>query len=288
VGYVTGPYEYRPDAAPGLRHTRKVDWKRQGLDRHELLRGDLRASIGSLLTISELRRFEAAKRLGEVAGGGSDPGNPEVPQDLRLLNGVEALADRVAAASAEKPVAMTVRAFLDIWGAVSRSGSAVRKILGDLADFGLSTVPPFTENPVEAEVRILPVGQAPEPDRHAKGQETALPELEAVEPQEAGPQALEAPALGIELDVESEVAEDSENEVVMPLGITVGRLPSARRSPRSVLPTDPLTAAVDLMTEYSYDQLAVIHADGRLFGAVAWREIGPSSAPRTPWSRTRP
>lgn len=86
IGCLTGDYQFRAEAAPGLRHVRTVTWKRTDVPRSDL-RADLRATLGSLLTVSELRRLDAVKRLTEIAAGNSDPGNPDAPADLRLLGG---------------------------------------------------------------------------------------------------------------------------------------------------------------------------------------------------------
>jgi restriction system protein len=162
IGRLTGEYEYRADAAPGLRHVRTVTWIRRDLPRTEI-RADLRATLGSLLTVSELRRFDAVNRLTAMAEGQPDPGNPDAPEDLRLLDGPAELAQMVAAAPVAEPVELTVRDFLSIWNAVSRSAKSITVIRDDLAEFGLSTVPPFTEVPtVDHLIRVLPVGSAPE------------------------------------------------------------------------------------------------------------------------------
>ncbi|OON81408.1 hypothetical protein B1H18_08810 [Streptomyces tsukubensis] len=66
IGCLTGDYRFRAEAAPGLRHVRAVTWKRTDVPRSEL-RADLRATLGSLLTVSELRRLDAVKRLTALA-----------------------------------------------------------------------------------------------------------------------------------------------------------------------------------------------------------------------------
>ncbi|MET9294331.1 hypothetical protein [Streptomyces sp. NPDC003077] len=52
IGYLTGDYRYRADQAPGFRHVRAVHWKRPDTPRNEI-RAGLRATLGSLLTVSQ-------------------------------------------------------------------------------------------------------------------------------------------------------------------------------------------------------------------------------------------
>ncbi|OON72497.1 restriction endonuclease [Streptomyces tsukubensis] len=61
IGQLSGGYEYRREAAPGFRHTRKVEWVRSQVER-TAIGGDLRDSIGAFLTVSELSRRDAAHR----------------------------------------------------------------------------------------------------------------------------------------------------------------------------------------------------------------------------------
>ncbi|MEW2133313.1 CBS domain-containing protein [Streptomyces sp. NPDC005435] len=285
IGYVTGEYQYRADAAPGFRHVRSVKWNRKDVPRSEI-RADLRATLGSLLTVSELRRFDAVSRLAALADGKPDPGNPDAPKDLRLLDGAAALAEKVAEAPKGRTIELTLRDFLSIWDVVSRSSKAVTAIRKDLAEFGLSTVPPFTEVPIDRTIRVIPIGQAPEAERQSLGQETGTLELENVEPDDPGPEILDiqdTPA-----DEATEAEDDSEEEQdgeeaeapsAAPVVVTVGRLPSARSELKSVRLSDPLTRAVELMSEHSFDQLPVLDDDGHLRGSITWREIGATNRP---------
>lgn len=73
IGRLTGGYEYRSEATPGFRHTRKVEWVRTQVER-AAIGGDLRDSIGAFLTVSGLRRRDAAHRVETLAQTGVDPG----------------------------------------------------------------------------------------------------------------------------------------------------------------------------------------------------------------------
>lgn len=70
-GRVTGPYVYSDD--PALRHIRTVDWKRVDVPRIDL-KQDLRFSFGAFMTICEISRNEALKRIQAVIDTGKDPG----------------------------------------------------------------------------------------------------------------------------------------------------------------------------------------------------------------------
>lgn len=73
VGRVTGDYSYVPEAPDGTRHRRSVEWIRTDLPRTALGR-DLSHSLGSILTVCQLWKNDAARRLAELAGTGIDPG----------------------------------------------------------------------------------------------------------------------------------------------------------------------------------------------------------------------
>ena len=62
---MTGNYLYRFDAPPDLRHVRQVRWIKRNVER-AALRGDLRDSMGSFRTVSELSRRDAAKRVQSI------------------------------------------------------------------------------------------------------------------------------------------------------------------------------------------------------------------------------
>lgn len=71
VGRVTDAYTYSND--PALRHVRTVEWKRIDVPRIAL-KQDLRFSLGAFMTVSEISRNEALKRMQAVMDTGKDPG----------------------------------------------------------------------------------------------------------------------------------------------------------------------------------------------------------------------
>ncbi len=103
VGRITGECVFRADAEPGLRHIRQVEWKRSDLDR-DVVKQDLLYSMGSLMTVFELRRANAAERVAALFDHGTDPG--PVDDD----------------APVDQPLSLTLRELIDAWpgGGMSR------------------------------------------------------------------------------------------------------------------------------------------------------------------------
>ena len=71
VGRVTGKFRHRPDLPGEARETRPVEWL--GSVRRDGLGGDLRNTLGSLLTVFEVSQPDAAERVLSVLSGGVDP-----------------------------------------------------------------------------------------------------------------------------------------------------------------------------------------------------------------------
>ncbi|WP_446220000.1 CBS domain-containing protein [Micromonospora sp. IBHARD004] len=192
-----------------------------------------------------------------------------MPADVRALEGPEELAERVAA-DPDSPVTLTVRDFIGLWGMVSRSRKAIETIRAGLAEFGLSTMPPFTEVSIDSEITVLPIGEAPEPHRYAKGDATADLDLEPVEPDDLGPESVETP---------QESDQEAAATASMPLMLTVGRIPSARRPVTTIKLSDQISRAIDLMAANDFDQLPVMGADDHVCGTISWREIAATARP---------
>ncbi|WP_229403320.1 MBL fold metallo-hydrolase [Micromonospora okii] len=73
IGRIVGRYRFRADASQGLRHTRAVEWLRKDVSLN-LLRDDLRNSLGSIMRISRLLADPDGRRLAALARGEPDPG----------------------------------------------------------------------------------------------------------------------------------------------------------------------------------------------------------------------
>lgn len=63
-----------------------------------------------------------------------------------------------AAANAKHPLSLTVRDFLAEWDAHKRGSQIVAEITDDLEQYGLATVPPFTQPGMDGELRLVLAG----------------------------------------------------------------------------------------------------------------------------------
>jgi len=72
LGRVTGPYKYTK-IGETFRHTRPVKWIRPDVPR-TAFRQDLLYSFGALLTVCNISRNDAERRVAEVIAGRNDPG----------------------------------------------------------------------------------------------------------------------------------------------------------------------------------------------------------------------
>lgn len=84
IGRVTGPYEYRTDLAPNIRHVRPVEWIRTDLPR-TAFEQDLLYSFGAFMTVCQIERNNAEERVRAILAGtrmswpaGEDAEGPEV------------------------------------------------------------------------------------------------------------------------------------------------------------------------------------------------------------------
>lgn len=71
-GYVSGPYEYRPEAPVEFRHVRPIEWASDYFYRDDLGE-DLKNSLGALQTLLKIKRNNAFERLNSVIAGLGDP-----------------------------------------------------------------------------------------------------------------------------------------------------------------------------------------------------------------------
>ena len=77
------------------------------------------------------------------------------------MSNVARFLDRAnAAASAKHPLRLTVREFLAEWDAYKRGSQIVAKITDDLEQYGLATVPPFTQPGIDEELQLVLRGRA--------------------------------------------------------------------------------------------------------------------------------
>ncbi len=72
IGRVTGPYRYQ-EVGGSVRHTRPVQWLETDLPR-TAFRQDLLYSFGAFMTVCNISRNDAVRRVQAVLEGGQDPG----------------------------------------------------------------------------------------------------------------------------------------------------------------------------------------------------------------------
>ena len=137
IGSLAGDYEYHADAQGSYRHVRRVKWLNSEVER-AAVGGDLRDSIGSLLTVSELSQRDAVERVASLANVGTDPGYggyvppPADPDALR--SDVDETGTRQ----------LSVRDLISLWGWQRRTTDAIESVDQGLADLGLVVEPHFT------------------------------------------------------------------------------------------------------------------------------------------------
>ncbi|WP_181699334.1 CBS domain-containing protein [Nocardia sp. GTS18] len=147
IGQVTGDYEYQADQPPGYRHIRPVKWLKT-VER-AAISGDLRDSMGTLLTVSELSRRDAAERVKMLAENGTDPGYSgaiAAPDDIDGL-----IADVDAAGSRQ----LSVRDLLGLWGFGRRTSEALEEVGSTLQRHGLTVRPDFTTVQLDSIVTVV-------------------------------------------------------------------------------------------------------------------------------------
>jgi restriction system protein len=105
-GRITGGYRYVPEASDQMRHQRPVKWIREDVPRSEIDQ-DLLYSLGAFLTVCQIKRNNAEKRIEALLAGRpttastATPGTPsdegqEVPVDLDRLSR-DQISKRIAA-----------------------------------------------------------------------------------------------------------------------------------------------------------------------------------------------
>lgn len=78
IGRVTGPYQYKKIGG-ALRHTRPVKWERPDVPR-TAFEQDLLYSFGAFMTVCQISRHNAARRVMLVLAGKADPGPGDAVQ----------------------------------------------------------------------------------------------------------------------------------------------------------------------------------------------------------------
>ncbi|WP_462100635.1 CBS domain-containing protein [Streptacidiphilus sp. PAMC 29251] len=235
VGELTGPYEYRADAEPGLRHMRPVSWRRKDVMRSAIA-GDLRDSMGAFLTVSELSRRNAALRVQELARTGIDPG---YDGDIEPPADADALAQEVEQAGTRQ---LTARALIGLWGWQRRTSDVIDIVDAELADRGLRSTPHFTEVPLDGLVTVSATDATQTPAGTPAAQDTD---------------------------------QSGSNGAGVDLGRhwRIGSLLPIVRNVSTVSYDAPLSAALSCMVENDFSQLPVVNHNNVLRGVITWESI---------------
>jgi restriction system protein len=239
VGSLTGDYEYRDDVPIGYRHVRQVKWLNTEVER-AAVGGDLRDSMGSLLTVSELSQRDAVERVASLANTGTDPGySGYVPPPADL----DALRGEVDDAGTRQ---LTVRDLIGLWGCQRRTTDAIESVDQGLADLGLAVEPHFTTVQLGDLVTVSSI-DTEESDASPTGPVDAPPGFDRITASDDGGAARD-------------------------LAWRIGNLP-LMRNVVTAESGQPLGRAIGLMVENEYSQLPVTEQHGRLAGIVTWESI---------------
>jgi restriction system protein len=243
IGRVAGGYEYRPAAPQEQRHVRPVEWIKDNVLR-VALKGDLRDSMGSFRTVSELSRRDAVKRIQAVLDTGMDPGYegevppPASPDDLKRdveQNGLRQLSPRD---------------LIGLWGYMRRTSICIYTVDSWLAEADLVVEPHFTAVQLDDLITV-----------------TNAPEAES------------APETGEALQFAVPPMPGNNSQGI--LSWRIGSLPLPKKI-ATVTAQQSVQAAIELMVENDYSQLPVVDEYGRLKGVITWEEIAQAQFKRRP------
>jgi restriction system protein len=247
IGRVTGKYEYWRDAPSEMRHRRQVEWLNSKVER-AAVGGDLRDSMGSFLTVSELSRRDAVERVQSLADSGTDPGYsgyvPPPASPNALKNEVDDSGTRQ----------LSARDLIGLWGYQRRTTDAIEAVDLGLAQRGLVVEPHFTAVQLGDLVTVSGIG--------TDESETATPDTVA---------QLQFAHLTPSEDGGAQTA----------LAWRIGNL-SLVRKVVTVEAHQPLGTAVERMVAGEYSQLPVVEEHGRLKGVITWENIAHAQFRGTP------
>lgn len=100
LGVVEGDYEYDPTANEQMRHRRRVRWERPDAPRAAFGQ-DLLYSLGAFMTVCQIQRNDAEKRIRAIMAGSSDPGAGEILA-TSSSNDIDASSDDAEAVDLER------------------------------------------------------------------------------------------------------------------------------------------------------------------------------------------
>ena len=238
IGRVSGDYKYRSDAPSESRHVRQVSWLKRDVER-AALKGDLRDSMGSFRTVSELSRRDAARRVQSLVDTGIDPG---YEGDVPAPDSLEELRADVEKDGTRQ---LSARDLIGLWGYQRRTTDCIDVVENGLADLGLVVEPHFTAVQLDD---LLTVSSAvdgePEPDEGVQVGTSMATSPKLVNDDETGPD----------------------------LAWRIGSLSLVRRVVTVQAP-QPIGVAIERMVAGEYSQLPVVDSFGRLKGVITWESV---------------
>ena len=238
IGRVAGDYKYRSDAPPDSRHVRQVTWLKPDVER-AALKGDLRDSMGSFRTVSELSRRDAAKRVQSLVDTGIDPGyEGDVPPP-------DSLEELGADVEKDGTRQLSARDLIGLWGYQRRTTDCIDVVEKGLADLRLIVEPHFTAVQLDDLVTVSSAADSePEPDEGDQGSASMA----------ASPKPV------------------NEDETSTDLAWRIGSLALVRKVV-TVQAKQPIGVAIERMIAGEYSQLPVVDSFGRLKGVITWESI---------------
>ncbi len=229
-----------------MRHVRPVTWLRRDVQR-AAVRGDLRDSMGSFRTVSELSRRDAAKRVQSLVDSGTDPG---YEGDVAAPASQEDLKTEVDQDGTRQ---LSARDLIGLWGWQRRTADGIQIVDRGLADLGLIVVPHFTAVQLDDLVTVSGAGTGNhEPDRGTAG---------------------------VALKFASRPADEDEGGT--DLTWRIGSLSLAKKVV-TVQADQPVGTAIDRMVAGEYSQLPVVDGYQRLKGFITWESIAHAQFGGTP------
>ncbi len=94
IGKVTGPYQYRTNLGSEVHHTRSVQWLRTDIPRTAFDQ-DILYSFGAFMTVCQISRNNAEKRINAVLSGEAPPKEPQDIDDEEALDIEQAARDQL-------------------------------------------------------------------------------------------------------------------------------------------------------------------------------------------------
>lgn len=143
IGRVESEYEFMKENNPGFQHTRKVAWDPGRVSR-ATLGADIRATLGSLLTVCEIEKHNAAERLQTIMEEGGDPGLGDPQGQITSFSDLKEKA----------PVNVSIRKLLELIDAYRRTAGTVATLTEKLEEHGLEISRPIDSGLIDDEVEV--------------------------------------------------------------------------------------------------------------------------------------